>query len=288
MLLVNNFNLYSIKKLIGNIGEIDYSLSEEYKEIEGIYSNNAIVIDRAEGEVILGKSRLERINPASMTKVMTALIGIENAKNLNKRVKIGSDVINYCVREGMSQSGFEAEDNPRIKDLLYGILLESGGESSISLAYEISGSEDEFVKLMNKKAESIGMYNTHFSNSSGITDSNNYSTTEDIAKLFDYALKNKIFKKIIMSKDHIAQPNKTLFSKHKITNNVFHKRNILDISKNYLKGGKTGYTEAAGLCLVSFGEKSDKEYIVVSAGAEGNPSTIQYNFLDLKTIYDNI
>lgn len=98
----------------------------------------------------MGRNYNKKIHPASMTKVMTAIVGIENVGNLNKKTKITQDIIDYCITNGLSVSGFEAGDNPKVKDLLYGILLESGVESSIALARYVSGTEKEFVNLMNK------------------------------------------------------------------------------------------------------------------------------------------
>lgn len=264
------------------------SMASGYRDIEEIVSRNAVVIDKTNGEIIMGKNYSERIHPASMTKVMTAIIGLENVGSLSKRVIMSQDIIDYCVNNGLSVSGFELGDRPKIKDLLYGILLESGGESSIALARYISVSEEEFVNLMNKKAEDIGMTNTHFSNSTGMTDENNYSTVEDIGKLFNYALKNNRFKKIVESKNYQARGAKSIFSKHSIENNLFMKRNALNIDKSYIKCGKTGYTEAAGLCLVSLGELGSREFIVVTAHADGNSTTEQFNLTDTEKIYKQL
>lgn len=269
-------------------GSGNYTLDSEYVTLDNIESKNAIVIDRDSKEIIMGKNTEERIHPASMTKVMTAIVGLENTKNLKKRIEITNDIIDYCNRNGLSVSGFEVGDKPKVIDLLYGILLESGGESSITLAREVAGSKEGFVNLMNKKARELGMVNTHFSNPTGITDSENYSTPKDIALLFDYALNNSEFKNIVDSKEYTAKGVKGLFSKHSIYNSLFQKRNMLDINKNYIKCGKTGYTEAAGLCLVSLGEVNGKEYIVVTAKANGNSTTPQYNLLDTSKIYNRL
>lgn len=263
-------------------------LSSEYIDIEDIVSKNAIVIDKTTGQIIMGKNYNEKIHPASMTKVMTAIVAIENISNLNKRTEVTQDIIDYCNVNGLSVSGFESGDNPKIIDLLYGILLESGGESSITLARYVSGTEEEFISLMNEKAREIGMKNTHFSNPTGITDNENYSTVEDIGILFKYALGNKQFKKVVESKEYEARGLKGLFTKHTINNSLFLKRNILDIDKDYIKCGKTGYTEAAGLCLVSLGQVNNREYIVVTANADGNSQTEQYNLIDTEKIYKKL
>lgn len=224
----------------------------------------------------------------SMTKVMTAIVGIENVSNLNKRTKITQDIIDYCITNGLSVSGFKPGDNPKIIDLLYGILLESGGEASITLARYVSGTEQEFVNLMNQKARELGMKNTHFLNSTGITDIENYSTVEDIGILFKYALGNRQFKKVVESKEYEVRGINGLFTKRTINNNLFLKRSMLNIDKDHIKCGKTGYTKAAGLCLVSSGEVNNRAYIVVAAHADGNIETEQYNLIDTEKIYSKL
>ena len=279
----------NLSNLLGNEIKIEsIELNSEYIDIENIVSKNAIVIDRATGQIIMGKNYNEKIHPASMTKVMTAIVGIENISNMNKRTKVTQDIIDYCIINGLSVSGFESGDNPKIIDLLYGILLESGGESCITLARYVSGTEEEFINLMNQKAREIGMENTHFSNPTGITDSENYSTAKDIGILFEYALRNKQFKKIVESKEYEARGIKGTFTKHTINNNLFFKRSMLNIDKNYIKCGKTGYTDEAGLCLVSSGEVNNREYIVVMAHADGNSQTEQYNLTDTEKIYNKL
>lgn len=291
LILLFKFNPF-LSRIFSNTGSIEnstnYTLDDNYISYENIKSTNAAVINKNTNKIIIGKNPQDKIYPASMTKVMTAIIGLENIKNLNRRVTITGDIISYCNANGLSVSGFEEGDKPKIIDLLYGILLESGGEASIALAKEVSGSENDFTKLMNEKAMEIGMVNTHFSNSTGITDSENYSTSEDIALLFDYALKNNQFKKIITTKEYTARGIEGIFTKHTVYNRLFQKRNLLDINKEYIQGGKTGYTEAAGLCLVSFGVVNNNEYIIVTAGADGDSTTPQYNLLDSFKLYKEL
>lgn len=270
------------------INKDNLKLSDEYVEISDIKSKEAIVVNKDTGKIIMGRDIEKRIHPASMAKVMTAIIGIENTKNLNDTVTITQDIIDYCFINNLSVSAFNVGDKAKLKDLLYGILLESGGEASIALARYISESEEEFVKLMNLKAEEIGLDNTKFSNVTGITDSNNYSTVKDIAKLYIYALENDTFKKIVESKEYNIKGIDGFMSKRNIQNNLFIKRNILDINKDYIKSGKTGYTDSAGLCLVSNGVINNKEYIVVTANADGSPKTEQFNLTDTNKIYEKL
>ena len=266
----------------------DLVFSQDYGIIDGIYSRNAILVDRSNGEILMGKNPEERIDPASMTKIMTAMVVLDSGESLNKRVEITSDIIDFCQAEGLSMSGFEAGDKPKIKDLLYGLMLESGGEAAHALAQAIAPSEEEFVARMNEKARELSMDNSYFSNPSGLSEGNNYSTALDIAKLFNYALSNGTFEEIVSSKEYTAKGASGAFSKHLIYNKVFEKRNMLDIDKERILYGKTGYTKAAGLCLASGGRLDSREYIVVTAKADGDASTPQYNFMDTNHIYELI
>ncbi len=259
--------------------------TEDYREIKDLNSQYAILIDRKSSQVVFGKNPQELFHPASMTKVMTALVVLENTKDLNKSLLISQDIIDYCLEKGLSVSGFQAGDQASIKDLLYGLLLESGGEAALALERSVAGGEEEFIRLMNKKARDLSMTSSNFSNSTGITDPENYSNAEDMAKLFNYALKNRQFRKIISQADHKVSG---LFNQHSISNQLFLKRDALNIREDYISCGKTGYTGSAGLCLVSLGRLDSREYIAVTAGAEGNPHTEQFNLLDTEKLYESL
>lgn len=259
------------------------TLSDSYLELEGLASENAIVVRRSTGEILMGRQPMAKIHPASMTKVMTALIGLEQGGSLSRRVEISQDIVDYCRAQGLSMSGFEAGDRPRLRDLVYGILLESGAESSLALSRELAGSQEGFVQLMNERARELGMEDTHFSNVTGMTDLENYTSPRDMALLFNQAAANPKFRKIARTKDYRPRG-----SDHTIANNLFFKRNVLDINKDYIQYGKTGYTEMAGLCLVSLGQLEREEYIVVTAKAKGNPHSQQYNLMDTEKIYEKL
>jgi D-alanyl-D-alanine carboxypeptidase (penicillin-binding protein 5/6) len=158
-----------------------------------IQAKTAIIQDYLSGKILYEKDPDIKIYPASMTKIMTSIVAFELLKNgeinLNEKFVISEKAWR------MSQSGYSSmfimlNDEISIDNLLKGIIIISGNDACVALAEGISGSEDEFVILMNEKAEEIGMHNTNFSNSSGIGDSNNYSTVRDILKMSNYLIKN--------------------------------------------------------------------------------------------------
>ena len=158
-----------------------------------IQAKTAIIQDYLSGKILYEKDPDIKIYPASMTKIMTAIVAFELLKNneitLNEKFVISEKAWR------MSQSGYSSmfimlNDEISVENLLKGIIIISGNDACVALAEGISGSEDEFVVLMNEKAEKIGMINTNFSNSSGIGDSNNYSTVRDILRMSNYLIKN--------------------------------------------------------------------------------------------------
>jgi len=158
-----------------------------------IKAKTAIIQDYLSGKILYEKDPDIKIYPASMTKIMTAIVAFELLKNseiaLNEKFVISEKAWR------MSQSGYSSmfimlNDEISVDNLLRGIIIISGNDACVALAEGISGSENEFVVLMNEKAEEIGMNNTNFSNSSGIGDSNNYSTVRDILKMSNYLIKN--------------------------------------------------------------------------------------------------
>ena len=158
-----------------------------------IKAKTAIIQDYLSGKILYEKDPDIKIYPASMTKIMTAIVAFELLKNneitLNEKFVISEKAWR------MSQSGYSSmfimlNDEISVDNLLRGIIIISGNDACVALAEGISGSENEFVVLMNEKAEKIGMINTNFSNSSGIGDSNNYSTVRDILRMSNYLIKN--------------------------------------------------------------------------------------------------
>ena len=167
--------------------------AENKIDLNVLNSPYAILIDADTGTVIAQRNGDERIYPASLTKIMTALIAIEHTDNLNQSVTVPYDFFQQLYEEEASMAGFEPGERVKTKDLLYGVLLPSGAECCRTFAENISGSESAFVKLMNEKANQIGLKNTHFTNCTGLHDRNHTSSVKDIAVLLQYALKNQAF-----------------------------------------------------------------------------------------------
>lgn len=247
-----------------------------------INSTNAIVYNLNEDIAIYEKNSNEVISIASLTKIMTTIVAIEQIKNLDEKVIIKSRDFVTLYEENASMAGFKVGQNVSYRDLLYGTFLPSGAEATQALAFNLTGSIENFVDLMNKKAKEIGMTNTHFANTTGLDNKDNYSTVTDVAKLLKYALKNEIFKEIYEAISYTTSDNSmTLYSSFRYTAKKY------GYNVDYIIGAKTGYTDDAGKCLAStaFDKKNDIYYMSVTCGA--NTSTADaYHIKDTVNIYN--
>lgn len=253
-----------------------------------LYSSNAILINLDDNQILLDKSSDERIYPASLTKIMTAIVAIENLSDLNEMIYLPEKMFKKLYSEGASMSGFLPNEKVEAIDLIYGVLLPSGAESCIGLADAIAGSERKYVKLMNEKAQKLGMKNTHFTNSTGLHGRNHYSTVNDIAKLLEYALQNDTFREIYTSKRHTTKATNLHPDGITFQSTMFKHMDRKEVNNGIIQGGKTGYTKEAKLCLASLAKIDGKEYILVTANAEGSPQTEQFNISDAFTVYNQI
>jgi len=214
-------------------------------------ASSYILMDATSGRVLKGKDINNSRLIASITKIMTCIIALENT-DIEKIVTVDDSVLKAYGSGIYVQIGEEIT----VKDLLYGLMLRSGNDAAIMIATYISGSEEEFVKLMNNKAKEIGMTNTVFNNSSGLDENGgNYSTAYDMALLTRYAMKNETYQTIVGTKTHVVKTN---YKSYSWTN-----KNKL-LKYDYITGGKTGYTEKAKRTLVTTASIDNMNLIVVT------------------------
>ena len=278
--LSNELNMESIDK-------VDYSPLVKKITTE-ISSSNAILIDLTHDEVIAEKAPDTKIFPASVTKIMTAIIVLEHFDDLNVMIEMPSDMYQYLIEQNASVAGFTAGERVKIIDLLHGVLLPSGADACLSLAKYVAGSEAEFAKKMTEKAHSLGAVNTNFVNSTGLHDDNHYTTVRDLSVILKYALKNQSFRTIFTTEKYTTSAT----NKHPygltFSNTTFKAFERAGLKSAYVKGGKTGYTGEARLCLATLAQKNGKEYILVTVGAgTGQSSRGTQHATDAEYIYKN-
>lgn len=220
-------------------------------------AQSAVLFCPDNGQVIFGKNQYEKMKMASTTKIMTSLLTLEAAEKNDMVVEFKAEM----AAEGSSmylQEGYKLH----LSDLAVGMMLASGNDGANAAAAYVAGSQEKFAELMNKRAEEIGMKNTSFVTPSGLDDEDHYSTAYDMSLLMAEALKNQVFAKITSSKQEtieLEEPKgKTLsYSNH----------NKLLSLYEFCTGGKTGFTKAAGRCLVSSAEKDGITLIAVTLNA---------------------
>ena len=254
-------------------------------DLSGINSSTAVLMEARSGEVIGELNGEQQMYPASMTKIMTAILSIENLDNLDQEITITNDMVADLYVQDAMQAGFQPNETVRAIDLLYGVMLPSGAECCVALADTVAGSVSDFVTLMNEKAEKLGMTGTHFSSISGLHREDHYSTARDIALLLRYAIKNSTFRKIIES-PYYSTPGTNIHPEG-ITFYSTMFKNLSDpsVTGGEILGGKTGYTNVAGHCLASFAEIDGVEYILVTGGAAGTGIS---HINDAVTIYNRL
>lgn len=239
----------------------------------GLYSESAVLMGLDSGEVLFQKNSGEKIYPASLTKLMTALVILDQFEDLDHTVTLPGEVFDCLSGSGASMAGFLPGEQLTLRDLLYGCMLPSGADAAMGLACVTAGSEENFAELMNGKAAELGMAHTHFKNATGLHDPGHYTTVMDMAVLLRAGLKNPDFRELLTTFDYQTEPTNRHPGGVGLRSTLSSLMDIPSPDGVTLLGGKTGYTEEAGLCLASLAEKGGKEYIAVTAGAPGSHET---------------
>lgn len=257
------FFLFSLFFFCYSVYANDFDITGEYVTL---YNMN-------EDTLLYSKNDTKKTSIASLTKMMTTLVAIEEIDNLDKIVTIKERDFEGTVV--YSKAGFKVGDKVTYRDLLYGIILPSGADAVNAVVNNTLG-YDKFIKKMNETAKKIGMNDTSYANPVGKDDENNYSTSSDLAKLLKYALKNETFKTIFTTKSYKTSNGLNLES------TVNRYENILNT--NEIKGAKSGFTKDAGRCLASITTLNNVDYLLVVINSS---TTSPYNAVkDTITIYD--
>ena len=253
---------------------------------------SAVLIDVKNNVVLAADEAEERIYPASLTKIMTLIVAVEKCSDLDSTFTMTSDILDSLIIENASVAGFSAGEKVSIRDMLYGLMLPSGADAAVGIAEYISGSENEFVKLMNDKVTELGLKDTHFENCTGLHHPNHYSTCHEIAKILEYALKNDIMLKVLSTYQYTTAPTEQHPEGILLTSTLFSRMYGNEPDSAFVVGGKTGYTLEAHHCLASFAVSCDEdeseesiyakepEYILVTIGSTNLWGPI-YNAIDI-------
>lgn len=217
------------------------------------HAQSASLIDVTSGRILYSKDGDKELRIASLTKIMTAIVAIEEGR-LDEKVKVTSSAF---AKEGSSLY-LKLGEEMTLENMLYGLMLRSGNDAASAIAEHIGGSEEGFVLLMNRKAEQIGLTHSHFMNPHGLDADGHYSTANDLAKLTAYALHNPVFKRIV------ATENKSAPNPNESWEYSWHNKNKMLRLYEGADGVKTGYTKKAFRCLVSSATRDGQQLAAVT------------------------
>lgn len=254
-------------------------------DLDGLKSQYVFVVDGVSKQTVNELDSDKKIYPASMTKMMTAIVTLEHFSDFEMEVKIPSGIMESLYEEGASLTGFCENEVVKVKDIVYGMMLSSGADATITAAVSIAGSEEEFVKLMNKKAKELGMINTHFVNSSGLHDDEHYTTLHDLELLLEYAVQNENFMEVMRTPKYTTTATSFHPNGIKIESKLHESMEKMNHREFDFVGGKTGFTYEAGLCLASMAYVNEKPYYVITAKANGVSWGYPYHIEDASLIY---
>lgn len=252
------------------------------QEIE-LESDYVYMIDADNQQVLIDKGSDKLIYPASMTKIMTLIVVLEHLDDIYETLVLDKEVFQGLYEANASLAGYSLNEKVSVKDCLYGLFLPSGAECTKALAIHVAGSEDAFIELMNQKAKELGMKDTHYENTTGLHHIAHVTTLQDLSKLMLYCLNNPDFYEIFTTESYLATSG-SIHNKLKMESTLF--KRLSDEHKEYILGGKTGYTNPAGLCLASYASYQDRNVILITAHAP--VSTTPYHVLDAVTAYSYI
>jgi len=246
-------------------------------------SKNYILYNLNDNTIIDSKNPNDEANIASLTKIMTTIIAIENIKDFNDKVTITSNIFDD-ISWDIHVTGFKVGEKLTYNDLLYSAILDSGADAVNALAINTSKSRDAFIKKMNAKVKELGLKNTEFDNVIGKDSKHNYSSAYDLAQILMYALKNPTFKKVFTTKKYTLTNGKTI----KRSVNQYTSKDI-----SYIKGAKTGYYDDAKYCLATIATLNKVNYLFVSLGAYPKGEHLsdhikEYNYFDSNYGYKTI
>lgn len=238
--------------------EIKNSEKAYYINSPNVQSLYGILIDGRNGEVVCQKEGFVRINPASMTKILTILVAAENLseEDLQKTVTITAEDTYYAYKNDLSAAGFANDETVTVEDLFYGTILPSGADAAMALAKFVAGDVDSFIGLMNGKISELGLKNTHFTNCVGSYDADHYSTCADMAMILKATIENDYCYKVMNAHRYTTSKTEAHPDGIDISNWFLRRIEDKDTGGEVLCA-KTGFVSEAGSCAASFSKQND-------------------------------
>ena len=263
------------------LGKVDVKAADYWPDAPETLSPGVILMEESTGTILYEKNSDEAHYPASITKIMTTLLALENG-NLSDMVTFSDDAINNTEGSGIAR---DYGEQMTLEQCLYGVMLESANECAYAVAEHVGGTVENCVDRMNAKAKELGCTNTHFANPHGLQDENHYTTAHDMALIAQAAYQNETFRIIIGTKMYTIPPTnkhaeETVLRNHHDMLCTYHNANRKYLYP-YCVGGKTGYTATANSTLVTYAEKDGMTLICVVMNTQ-SPN----QFIDTVNLFD--
>ena len=237
------------------------------KKNDNKYISKAVYLyNLTDDKEVLSKNENERLPMASLTKIMTVRVALKHIEDLGETAPVDLGAYYRAVDMNTSMAGFFGGEATTFRDLLYATILKSAGEAADSLAMNISGSMDNFVALMNKEVEDLGLKNTSYANADGMDDPGNYQSAKDCAMLIKDSLNDGDFRAIFTKRDFVTSPTADHPDGVYLESTIFSHLRKYEQNGFEILGGKSGTTDKAGLCWATLAVKNNKEYILVVMG----------------------
>lgn len=267
-----------------------YNVNASEENIPNVESPAAILMDLNTEKILYEKNINEKMYPASLTKVMTAILTLENCE-LNEVATVSYDAV-MSISSGYVTANLQIGEEVTVEQLLYVLMVGSANDSAVVLAEHISGSVEDFANLMNEKAKEIGCTSTNFLNPYGAHDENHYSTAYDLALMARYAMQNETFRTLVSTTSYKLPAT----NKYEKEDRLFTTTNaLLMVSNNtradnyyykYATGIKTGFTTPAKNCLIASANKGNLELLTVVLGAGQNDEGLSNRYLDTINLFE--
>lgn len=261
-------------------------LTADAYEITGfdITAKAGLLASMDTGEILYSNNADEKMYPASLTKIMTVILMLESEKyDPAGKIAMTKEVQRLISGTGSAVSNFQIGEEITQLDLVYTVLMSSFGDCAYLAAIYYGGSVEGFVDMMNAKAQELGLTGTHYMNPVGLHDEQNYTTARDVYTLFSYALKNDTFKTVCGAPRYTIEAT-NMSGKRILSTTNFMIDNTTNYFYQYTKGGKTGYTDEAGRCLVSFASYNGYTYLCVLMNCPPNGDR-RYEFVESAELY---
>ncbi|MBQ8514738.1 MAG: D-alanyl-D-alanine carboxypeptidase [Ruminococcus sp.] len=250
-----------------------------------IYSDFAVLLDVQTNEILAYRGAELRMSPASMTKLMTLLVAVENISDFNATYTLTYEMISPLIEQDAARAGFEDHETVTITDLLYAMILPSGADATIAIVQYVAGSEESFVEMMNEKARELGMTHTNFTNATGLYNEKHYSTAVDMAMLMKEVMKSTICQKILGAVEYTTTATQQNPGGIRLQSTTFSRMYGTEVPGIEIIAGKTGFHDQAMQCLASYARAVDgREYVLITAHAPTDMDPIRDAFAIYGTI----